>query len=91
MVKLHVPVPWHAPDQPANEAPLAAVAVSVTAVPAAKDAVQVGAQLMPAGLLVTVPAALPDNCISNLYLVADAALAEAAREIIQIMFIKTIH
>jgi hypothetical protein len=89
MVKVHAPVPWQAPDQPANKAPLAAVAVSVTEVPAGYDLVQVGVQLMPAGLLVTVPVALPDNCTSSLYLVTVAALAEAVRKTITPkMFIK---
>jgi hypothetical protein len=46
-VTVHVPVPVQAPDQPANVDPEAAVAVSVTAVPLAKFALHVGAQLMP--------------------------------------------
>jgi hypothetical protein len=61
-VKLHVPVPVQAPDQPANVEPEAAVAVSVTAVPLAKLAVHVVGQLMPAGLLVTVPVPAPALC-----------------------------
>src|SRR5262245_55864809 len=55
-------VPVQAPLQPANVEPAAAVAVSVTLVPFAKLAfcvVQVGAQLMPAGLDVTVPVPVP--------------------------------
>jgi len=52
---LHVPVPVQAPDQPANWNPLFGVAVSVTVAPIVKVAVQVGAQLIPGGLLVTIP------------------------------------
>ncbi len=54
------PVPLHAPLQPANVDPEAATGVSVTLVPEAKPALQVAPQLMPAGLLVTAPAPVPD-------------------------------
>ena len=64
-VRLHVPVPVHAPDQPANvEVPLGA-AESVTAVPLAKVVLHVDPQLMPAGLLVIVPAPVPAFCTVN--------------------------
>ena len=50
------PVPLHAPPQPESVWPDPGVAVKVTAVPEAKFALQVPEeQLMPAGLLVTVP------------------------------------
>jgi hypothetical protein len=55
------PVPLQAPDQPAKVDPGAAVSVSVTWVPLAKLAVHVAPQLMPAGVLVTIPAPLPAN------------------------------
>jgi hypothetical protein len=42
------------------------VAVSVTVVPAANDAVQVSPQLMPAGPLVTVPLPLAVTITSNM-------------------------
>jgi hypothetical protein len=58
-IKLQVPVPLHAPDQPANVDPALGAAVSVTEVPAAKLALQVEPQVMPAGLLVTVPEPVP--------------------------------
>jgi hypothetical protein len=47
--------PLHAPPYPENWNPEPAVAVSVTEVPDVKLAVQVVGQLIPAGLLVTVP------------------------------------
>jgi len=51
--------PVHAPDHAARYAPFAGVAVSVTTVPELNDALQVGAQLIPAGLLMTVPLEVP--------------------------------
>ena len=59
MVTEHVPVPVQAPDQLANAEPVPAAAVSVTTVPLAKLAPQVVPQLIPAGLLVTVPVPVP--------------------------------
>jgi len=57
---LHALVPLHPPDHPAKVDPDAAVAVSATEVPLGKVAVQVCPQLMPAGLLVTVPVPVPE-------------------------------
>ncbi len=65
MVSLHEPVPLQAPAQPAKKDPLLATAVSVTVVPEPKTAVQVGAQLIPAGLLVAVPLPVPANCTDS--------------------------
>jgi len=48
-------VPLHPPPNPAKLKPEVAVAVRVTVVPELNFAVQVPGQLMPAGLLVTVP------------------------------------
>ena len=60
-VTVHVPVPPQPPPlQPLNVEPLAGVAVSVTVAPAVTDSVQSDPQLTPAGLLVTVPAPVPD-------------------------------
>src|SRR5436309_2609295 len=60
IVTTQIPVPLHpAPLQPLNTDPLAGVAVSVTDVPLANDALQVAPQLIPTGLLVTVPPPLP--------------------------------
>src|SRR5258708_29547875 len=61
MVNVQVLTHLQAPDQPAKKAPLAGAAVSFTLVPELNDAVQVGLQLMPAGLLVTVPVDVPAN------------------------------
>lgn len=58
-VTLHVAVPEHAPDQPANAEPADALAASWTTAPELKLAVQTDPQLIPAGVLTTVPAPLP--------------------------------
>ena len=59
-VTTHVPVPLHPPPlQPVKVEPAAGLAVRVTAVPLAKLAEQVAPQLIPAGLLVTVPLPVP--------------------------------
>jgi hypothetical protein len=59
-VTVHAPIPLHAPDQPTKAEPAAAVGVRVTTVPVLKTALQVDPQLMPLGLLATVPLPLPD-------------------------------
>jgi hypothetical protein len=51
--------PEQAPLQPAKNDPWAAATVSLTFVPEAKAALQVGLQLIPAGVLVTVPEPVP--------------------------------
>jgi len=56
---VQVPVPVHAPPQPAKMAPVAGMAVNVTLVPLVKDARQVLPQLMPLGEEPTAPLALP--------------------------------
>jgi hypothetical protein len=58
-VTLQVPVPVQAPDQPANVEVVFGAAVSVTMVPLVKLALHVAPQLIPAGLLVIVPPAVP--------------------------------
>lgn len=59
MVTLQVPVPEQAPLQPAKVDPVAGVAVRVTTVPLLKLALQVPGQVMPLGLLLTVPVPVP--------------------------------
>jgi hypothetical protein len=54
-VSLQLLVPVQAPDHPMKESPLAGVALSINAVPGLKLAVQDCPQLIPAGLLLTVP------------------------------------
>ena len=54
-VMLHVLVPLHAPDHPPNCELVPALAVSVTAVPLGNVPLHVCPQLIPAGLLVTLP------------------------------------
>jgi hypothetical protein len=56
---VHVPVPLHGAPHPVNVAPAAGAAVRVTTVPGGNAALQVVPQLMPAGLLVTVPVPVP--------------------------------
>src|SRR5439155_19544212 len=59
-VTVQVLVPEHPPPlQPVKVEPAAGAAVRVTAVPLEKLAAQVAPQLMPAGLLVTVPVPVP--------------------------------
>ena len=55
----HAPVPLQAPDHPVNAALSAGAAVNVTDVPGSYDSEQSGPQLMPAGVLSTVPAPFP--------------------------------
>jgi hypothetical protein len=60
MVTVQVPVPLQPPpDHPENPDPALGVAVSVTEVPLLNSALQTEPQLIPAGLLVTVP--LPES------------------------------
>lgn len=68
---VQVPVPVHAPLQPANVEPLAAAAASVTEVPLAKLALQVEPQLIPAGEEVTVPVPVPAFATESAKVVAE--------------------
>src|SRR5258705_52832 len=58
-VTVHDPVPLQSPPQPVKAEDAFGVAVRVTAVPLTKLAAHVAPQLMPAGLLVTVPEPAP--------------------------------
>ena len=65
-VTLHVLVPEQPPpDQPTKVDPAFGVAVSVTAVPLAKFAVQVEPQVIPEGALLTDPPPVPASCTVN--------------------------
>src|SRR5208283_83959 len=57
-VTLHTPMPEQAPLQPVNVDPAPAMAVSVT-VPLANVVEQTGPQLIPIGVLITVPTPVP--------------------------------
>ena len=79
IVTTQIPVPLHpAPLQPLNTDPLAGVAVSVTDVPLANDALHVAPQLIPTGLLVTVPLPLPAFVTVRVYTYTCVKLALTA-------------
>jgi hypothetical protein len=59
MVTLQVATPVHAPDQPVKVSLPVGVSFSVTWVLCAKLAEQVAGQVIPAGVLVTVPVPVP--------------------------------
>jgi hypothetical protein len=59
IVRAQLPAPVQAPDHPANVEPEAGVAVRVTIVPLLKVALHTLPQLIPLGLLVTVPVPVP--------------------------------
>jgi hypothetical protein len=81
-----VPAVESQPVQPAKVEPAVAVAVSTTEEPLAKVPAQVGPQLMPAGLDVTVPVPAPsfvtvsanDGCCGDTCAEADGTLAPLA-------------
>ena len=56
---LQVPVPEQLPLQPVKVEPLAALGVRATLVPEAKEVLQALPQVIPVGLLVTVPEPAP--------------------------------
>jgi hypothetical protein len=62
-----VPVAVQLPDQPVNVEPEAAVAVKPTAVPLLRVVEQELPQLIPAGLLVTVPVPVPARFTESVY------------------------
>ena len=65
IVMLHAPVPLQLPVHPANVDPELGAALSVTAVPLANVAPQVDPQLIPAGVLVTLPVPVPAPLTDN--------------------------
>jgi hypothetical protein len=67
MLTMHVPVPVHAPPQPVNVEPVAGVAVRVTEVPAAYEALQVPPQSIPLGEEETVPVPVPFFVAARVY------------------------
>src|SRR5215471_6663008 len=66
MLTVQGPVPLHpSPLHPANIAPLAGIAAKTTLCPLGKVALHVSGQLIPAGLLVTVPLPVPATLTVN--------------------------
>jgi hypothetical protein len=74
MVSVQLPVPVQAPDQPAKKAPEAGVGVNLTLVPELNDPLHVDGQLIPAGVLITAPRAVPASCMVSWYAVVSGAL-----------------
>jgi hypothetical protein len=70
VVRVQEPIPEQPPLHPENLEPASAMGVSVAVVPLIKFAEQVLLQLMPAGLLVTVPLPLPANTTETLKVAA---------------------
>lgn len=56
---MHTPVPVHAPDQPVKTELASGFAVNVTVVPLENLALHAEPQLIPGGVLVTVPTPVP--------------------------------
>jgi len=65
MVTEQAPVPLQAPLQPPKLEPATGVAVSMTVVPLLKFAEHVPGQLIPAGLLLTLPLPVPAKITDN--------------------------
>src|SRR2546428_670248 len=84
-VTVQAPVPEQPPPvQPPKVEPAAGAAVSVTAVPLAKLAAQVAPQVMPAGLLVTVPVPAPAGVTVNTKVGTKVAVTVVAAEIVTV-------
>ena len=82
MVTTQALVPEQAPLQPAKDEPTAGEALRVTDAPGVKDCEQVVPQLMPAGLLVTVPEPVPLLVTDKVVVVAPVAVPLTAREMV---------
>ncbi len=76
-----VEVPVHAPDHPEKVEFAAGVSVSVTLVPEARLVLQLVPQLIPDGLLVTVPVPVPDNATLKLKSLGAFGLKVAVTEV----------
>lgn len=74
------PLPEHAPLHPAKTDPRAGVAVRVTVVPEATDTAQARPQLIPAGLLATVPEPFPLLVTETRWLTRGRAIAWVTAE-----------
>lgn len=76
MVRVQLAVPEQAPLQPEKTEPLAGVGVRVTEAPLVTEAEQLAPQLIPAGLLVTVPLPVPALLKADTLLTVRAKLAD---------------
>jgi hypothetical protein len=86
IVTVQVPVAGHpAPLQPENIEPFAGVAVSVTCDPDAKLALQMAPQVIPEGLLVTVPEPVPTSVIVSRKLGISVKVALTAVSLVRSM------
>jgi hypothetical protein len=79
-VMLQVAVPVHAPDQPVKVLLAVGTSLSVTWVFCVKLAEQVVGQLIPAGVLATVPVPVPASVTVTASLMTDAGLKVAVTE-----------
>src|SRR5207249_4160353 len=81
--------PAHDPPHPEKIEPGAAVAIRVTPLPGANGSVQTAPQLIPAGMLVTVPTPPPVFKTVRSYTDAAARLKKAATDFAEVM--DTLH
>jgi len=86
-VTTQAPMPLQAPPHPAKFEPAPGVCVNVTCVPVGKFAAQTVPQLIPAGVLVTVPVPVPE---SDTVSVGNAAIVNVA-ETDALLFKVTLH
>ena len=88
-VTAQVPVPEQPPPlQPAKVEPAAGAAVRVTAVAGVKDCEQLAPQLIPAGVLVTVPVPVPLLVTDSVKVVPPVADPLTAREMLSPLAVK---
>jgi len=92
IVTVQLPVPEQPPPvQPVKVEPAAGAAVSVMAAPLAKLAEQVAPQVIPAGLLVTVPVPAPAGVTVNTKVGAKVAVTVVAAEIVTVQAPVPVH
>lgn len=93
IVTTHEPVPVHAPLQPPKRDPAEAAGVSVTDVPERNEALQTGSQLIPDGLLVTVPVPVPPLVTDSANIGVKVAVTDrgAVMLIVQVLPVDDVH
>jgi hypothetical protein len=77
---VQLPVPVQAPLQPEKVEPLAAVAVKARVAPPVKVALQTLPQLIPLGLVTTVPFPVPAFVTASVRMTVTGAIAQASLE-----------